>query len=851
MVWDSGESAGNDSIHVLYGGKDPNSRSRYFWRVRIRDHFDEWGEWSETAWFETAFLNQDEWEASWIAPSDVDKNERGPAPALRKDFAITGDIAAARLYITAKGLFEASINGVRVGEDVLVPGWTDFTQRVQYLTYDVTALLQTGKNAIGVLLGDGWYAGRISQLRDGIRLYGARPELLCRLEVRDGKGGRQTYVSDDSWRWTDSPILSSDLYDGEHYDAGQELTGWMSPGYDDQAWQKVAVSGPVASPQDGITIDAKVVEPVRQIKELPAKNVTEPEKGAFVYDLGQNMTGWARLTFNGTTGSTVTIRYAEMLNPDGSMYVENLRSAKTTDTYTFAADGTVTWEPKFTFHGFRYVEVSGATKAPKPEDVVGIVLHNEMPETGRFTSSHPKLNQLQSNIIWGQRGNFLEVPTDCPQRDERLGWTGDAQVFIPTASYNFNVGAFFTKWQRDLGDAQSPRGVVPSVAPVVRYMAKQEENNGGPAWSDAVVICPWTIYKRYGDTAILEKHYDGMHRFISSMGQDSRGLIRSDEFVVPWGGFGDWVAMDAPEGSNVGATPKDLIGTAYFAYSTSIVCRVAELLGKTKDARLLRDLHEKIVKAFRREYVTANGRLVGDTQTSYVLALAFDLLPEEQRQGALDRLVGMIEKRNFRMATGFVGTPLLCPTLTRFDRVDVAYKLLLQEEFPSWLYTVNQGATTMWERWNSWTHEHGFGPVSMNSFNHYAYGSIGAWMYATVAGLDLDLSGRRMGEPPLRIAPRHGEGLDQAEVSLETPFGPAKSSWKIAEGRVDLELVIPPNAWARVEIPSEYEDVVVEMDEEARNNNEELEDLVIHEATIEGIMIFRVTAGRYNLRYRT
>jgi alpha-L-rhamnosidase len=404
------------------------------------------------------------------------------------------------------------------------------------------------------------------------------------------------------------------------------------------------------------------------------------------------------------------------------------------------------------------------------------------------------------------------------------------------------VAPFFEKWQRDLADSQGPAGTIPSIAPAIRYMIREDENDGGPAWSDAVVICPWTVYKRYGDKRILLEHYESMRSFVDSMERRSRGLIRSDEFVTPWGGYGDWVSMDAPEGDRVGATPKDLIGTAYFAYSTDLLRRIAALLGKETDELELRDLHRRIVAAFRSEYVTKGGRLLGDTQTSYVVALAFDLLPEPLRQPAVDRLVRMLERRDWRMTTGFVGTPLLCPVLTRFGRADVAYRLLQQEAFPSWLYTVNQGATTMWERWNSYTHEHGFGPVEMNSFNHYAYGSIGDWMYRSVAGLEVDLDAFNRGEAALLIAPHPGYGLTHAEAALQTPFGKARSSWSISDGRVELSVTIPPNSWAHVAVPAGASEVEIDADE----GEEELESLVIHEETTNGVFHFRVAAGSYS-----
>ncbi len=844
VVWDTGERVSADSVLVPYDGTPLRSLTRYFVRVRLRDHLNEWCDWSDRSWFETAFLETSEWQAEWIGPSDDDGETGGPPPYLRKEFAGSSDVVAARLYVAARGLAEVSINGSRVGDDVLSPGWTDYNARVQYLTYDVTELIESERNVVGAILGDGWYSGRIARVRDGQRCFGARPQLLCEIHVRLRSGEVLVVKSDGSWQWRTGPLLVSDLYDGESYDARLEPPGWDTAEVEESGWSPVRVIGPAAASWDGAggrksAIDAKVVPPIRRITELTPVGRTEPESGRFIFDLGQNITGWARVRLSGEQGATITLRFAEMLNPDGTPYVENLRSAKATDTYVCADDREFVWEPRFTFHGFRYIEVSGVASAPEADRITGVVVYNDLEETGTFTCSHPLVNQLQSNIRWGQRGNYLDVPTDCPQRDERLGWTGDAQVFIPTAAFNMQVAPFFVKWQRDMADAQGPRGTIPSIAPAVRYMTAADENDGGPAWSDAFVICPWVVYEKYGDLRVVEDHYDAMYRFVESMRARSRGLIRSDQFIEDWGGYGDWVSMDAPEGSTIGATPKDLIGTAYFAYSVELLRRMAELLGKDRDVVTLRDLHRRVVRAFRDEYVTPAGRVLGDTQTAYVVALAFDMLPEELRQSAVDRLVRLLELRGWRLSTGFVGTPLLCPVLSRFGRDDVAYRLLLQEEYPSWLYTVNQGATTMWERWNSYTHERGFGPVSMNSFNHYAYGSIGDWMYRTVAGLSVEMS--RPGEPPIRIAPRPGFGVTEASAELVTPFGPAKTAWTVEGAVVNLDIVVPPNASARVTISAGQSDIRID----AGDGEAQLEDLVVPEGTAGDDVTFRVTAGRY------
>jgi alpha-L-rhamnosidase len=865
VLWDSGECDGSESVLIQYAGEPLQSCTRYVYRVRACDHEGAWSEWSEPDWFETAFLDQGEWKANWIV-SDDDEGPLNASPYMRTTFEVSGEIVSARLYIAARGLVEPAVNGRTLGDQVLSPGWTDYNKRCQYVTYDVGRLLRTGKNALGAVLGGGWYVGRIATVHDGVIAhakkkqprYGVRPQLLCQLHICTADGPEHVVTSGDSWEWRTGPILAADIYDGETYDARLELTRWREPDGRTDGWAPVRVVGPASARWDGTLpddvasfdnltraentaisaasagpdprpregaavprLDAKLVPPVRRVREITPIERSEPEPGRFVFDLGQNIAGWARVALDAPAGTVITVRFAEMLNPDGTMYVENLRSAEATDTY-IAAGGSFVWEPKFTFHGFRYIELSlssagdatalsdgrADSSAPPLSAVTGIVLHNDLEETGTFECSHSLVNQLQSNIQWGQRGNYLEAPTDCPQRDERLGWTGDAQVFIPTAGFNMNVAPFFTKWQRDLADAQGPGGTIPAIAPAVRWMDLSTLNDGGPAWSDAFIICPWTVWQRFGDVRSIEEQYDAMRDYVESLRKRSTGLIRSDEFFVNWGGFGDWVSMDAPEGSRVGATPKDLIGTAYFAYVAGLISKMAERLGRRRDVQYFRELRRRIVSAFQNEFVTQGGRVLGDTQTSYAVALAFDVLPEDLRQAAVDRLVRLLEKRGWRLSTGFVGAPLLCPVLTRYGRADVAYKLLLQEEFPSWLYTVKQGATTMWERWNSYTHEHGFGPVEMNSFNHYAYGAIGDWMYSTVAGLSVDLTDPN--EPPIRIAPRPGYGIEWARAELETPFGVASTRWTIENGEVELTAMIPANASARISLPAPSDTVAVQ-----------------------------------------
>ncbi|MBX3750967.1 MAG: family 78 glycoside hydrolase catalytic domain, partial [Opitutaceae bacterium] len=540
-----------------------------------------------------------------------------------------------------------------------------------------------------------------------------------------------------------------------------------------------------------------LVRATQEIKPItsPRRMEAWPEP-VWIFDLGQNIAGRIRLNVKGKAGQTLKIRYAEILNPaDNTLYTDNLRAARCTDFYIMRGDAAgETWEPKFTFHGFRYVEISGHPEDMTAEAVTGIVLHSDTPRTGDFSCNDKLINQLQRNIDWGQRGNFLEVPTDCPQRNERLGWMGDAQVFIRTAAWNRDVQAFFNKWQRDIGDAQGEHGEFPAVVPHVNGVPA----DGGPAWADAGVICPWTTYLCYGDKALLARHYASLKRFIACLKAKSRNLIRVHPAIGEWQGFGDWLALDG-SGKTDGGTPKDLIGTAFFAYCTSLLARIATVLGEEKDAATYTRLHERIRHTYQKRYVSGDGLVTGLTQTAYVLTLQFDLAPEALRPKLLTELVRDIEQRGNQLTTGFVGASYLPHVLARFGRIDVAYKLLHQKKWPSWLYAVTQGATTIWERWDGWTQEKGFQDKGMNSFNHYAYGAIGAWLYAVVAGIEIDPA--RPGYKHIRLQPRPGGEITRAQGHLETMHGKVSSAWQLADGRFAWTVTVPPNTTATATFP--------------------------------------------------
>ena len=801
-LWDTGRVASAETLDIVYAGKKLRSRSAVFWRVMVWDKDGAASPWSETATFEIGLFGKGDLVAKWIGAKKPRTKGGQPVPMFRKAFALAQKPVKARLHASAFGDLELSVNGQIASADLFAPGWTDYRKHVELVTYDVTPLLHQGENVLGALLGEGWFAGFL--VWKGHRNhYGASPAFLAQLEVEFADGSRQIVVTDTSWKYTENgPVRSSDHYMGEDYDARLEIPGWDAPGFSDKGWKKAAeiTDHPAAA------LCARLNNGIRRQMTIDPIKRTEPEPGRYVFDLGQNMVGHPYLELRGKPGATITIRYAEMLNPDGTMYTENYRSARSTDTYVCRGmddDGCPEiYEPHFTFHGFRYIELSGDfASPPECEDVSGVVIHTDMAQTGGFECSDPLANRLYSNLNWGHVGNYVDVPTDCPQRDERLGWTGDAQVFVRTAAFNRDIAAFMAKWARDLDDGQLPSGAYPDVAPDVL-----NGQGGHCGWGDAGVICPWTMYLMYGDTAILRHHYAAMSRWIDYW----KGVCTPDGVVRYkdiWH-YGDWVAVDCPvneDGNPLcgsAPTPSDLLSTAYFARCAGIMADVAKLLGKKDDARAFAALRRKTVAAYRREFVTPAGRVAGDTQTGYLVTLGFDLVDDPETVARMvERLVFLIESRDTALTTGFLGTPLLCPVLTRYGRADLAYKLLQRRKYPSWYFQILDGdATTMWERWNSYSSKHGFGDVGMNSFNHYAYGAIGEWMYTTVGGIDFAEPGFRT----IRFAPVPGGDITWARASLATRHGEAAIEWRRADAdatALELKLLVPPNTRAVLDLP--------------------------------------------------
>jgi len=739
-----------------------------------------------------------------------------PAQYLRKQFSLEKSVQRATIYASALGNYELHINGRQVSDAYFTPGWTDYNVRVYYNTFDVTSLLRRGFNVVGGILADGWYSGHIGwmHIRDH---YGKDPRFMAQLHVEYADGTSETIVTDRTWTAAAGPILEGDFLMGETYDARREMPGWSTAPFDGSKWQPVKVVEAAAA-----AIEAYPSVLVRQFQQIKPVSIAQPEPGAYVYDMGTNFAGFVRLKVaNAKPGQKIVLRFAERLNPDGTIYTTNLRDARATDIYLCKGKGDEVWQPRFTFHGFQYVELTGYPGKPDLDSILGVELTSDTPVTGSFECSDTLANTLYRNICQTQRANFIDIPTDCPQRDERLGWMGDAQIYVRTATYNTDVSAFFTKWLVDVEDAQLENGAFSDVSP-----RKVAIGGGTAAWGDAGVICPWTIYKVYGDTRVLAEHYDSMQKWIEYCKGASQGLLRPAE------GYGDWLSIQAD-------TPKDVLATAYFARSTKLVAEIAAVLGKKDDAQKYEQLFENIRQAFNDAYVTEDGKIKGDTQTVYVLALAFDLLPKEKREIATKHLADNIRDRNWRLSTGFVGTKDLMATLTRFGATDVAYHLFHSESFPSWGFSIRHGATSIWERWDGWTPEAGFQDAGMNSFAHYSFGAVAEWMFKTIGGIDTEDSAYQR----IIIHPRPGGRISWAKAGYNSIQGKIATAWKVQDGEFSLEVTIPTNTVATVYIPAKDAAAVREDRRPATNT------VGVRFVEMQGNnAIFEVGSGHYKFR---
>jgi alpha-L-rhamnosidase len=790
-TWQTGKKLTSESILQAYEGPQLKPETRYYWQVKVWDNHGKESKWSEPAFFETGLMDPSRWVAEWIEMED-DTLRYAPSPHFRKEFNIGKTVASARVYVTSHGYYELHINGQKAGDQVLTPGWTSYNKRLQYQVYDVTGLVQKGTNAVGVVLGDGWYRGTLAW-GDNWANYGKRLGLLMQLKINYTDGTEEVFVTDKNWKASNNgAIRMNDVYNGETYDATMKLTGWDLPGYNDDRWKNV-----ITGKYNNSIIIASEGAPVRKISEIkPVKIFTTPS-GKLIADMGQNMVGWIRLNVSGPKGTVVILRHAEVMDKYGEFYTTNLRSAKCQLTYTLAGTGNEIYEPRFTFMGFRYVEVTGFPGELKPENLTGIVVHSDMPVTGSFECSNPLLNQLQHNIQWGQKGNFVDVPTDCPQRDERLGWTGDAQAFCRTAAYNMDVSSFFTKWLKDVSADQKQGGEVPDVVPDILNKQTATSTQPSAGWGDVAIIAPWTMYKVYGDRNFLENQYPGMKAWLEYIRNKA-----GDSYIWKGGSkYGDWLYYHPPVNNHTepdGHTENDFIATAFYAYSASIMSEAAKVLGKEDDSKMYLEIFKRIKDVFVHEYVTNAGRVGTDSQTSYVLALMFNLLPDEMTPKAAALLVQDIKSRRNHLSTGFLGTPYLCHVLSDNGYTDVAYDLLLQETYPSWLYPVKMGATTIWERWDGQKTDSTFQDPGMNSFNHYAYGAIGDWMYRVSAGIEI----MEPGYKKILVQPHPSKKLSYSKASFESVYGTIASGWERKGEKIVVNVTIPANTSAIVRLPA-------------------------------------------------
>lgn len=792
-IWDSGKVNSDATNQIEFDGETLMSNMKYYWKVKTWDESGSTSDWSNAGNWSMGLLNFSDWKGKFIGlnvghrqGNIYDSLYLPPARYVRKSFNIQKKIKKATAYTTALGLYELRLNGSKVGDEYLLPGWTDYNKRVYYQTYDITGDLQQGENVVGAIVGDGWYSGYIAyalfiRFQKVRSFYGENPSFMGQIVIEYEDGSKEVIASDESWKANEGAIRETDILMGETHDARMHNKGWDAPGYDDDSWRK-----PQIYTYPNGRLQAYPATLIQERERLSAISVTEPKPGTYVFDMGKNFAGIAELKVEGERGKKIQLKFGEILKEDGTIMTENLRKARATDTYILSGDGMEVWQPKFTYHGFQYVEMTGFPGKPDKGAITGIVLSSIETDASTFSSSSEMNNKLYENIKTTQSANFFEVPTDCPQRDERLGWTGDAQTFCRSATFNSDVSSFMSKFLIDLDDAQRWYGAYPNFAP----FPFSRPNQYAPAWMDAGVIIPYNMYKVYGDTRILEYMYPGMEKFMEFQ-EDA-----STDFIRPGGGnnWGDWLSINEK-------TSHDYIGSSYYGYDANLMAQMAKALGKKEDFKKYSLLFENIRKAFAKKYILENGYTTEDTQTTYALALYFDLYPEELAQKGADRLAEKIKLNGNKFATGFLGTKHVMLALSKYGYDELSYKLFKQTEYPSWGFSVMNGSTSVWERWNSYTknpEDNNSLNSAMNSFSHYAFGSVAEWMYIHALGIDSEDAGYRN----IIIKPAVSKQMGFMDGSYDCINGKIASSWSWKGSQLTLKVSVPVNTKAKVYIPS-------------------------------------------------
>jgi alpha-L-rhamnosidase len=774
-MWDSGRVYSNQSVNVEYAGKPLESGKIYYWKVRWWDDEGRISSWSRIAKFEMGLLNSEDWKAKWI----------GGGKLLRKSFTVRKKVKQARAYISGLGYYELRINGRKVGDYQLDPGWTDYEKIVLYTTYDITDYLKEGENAVGIMLGNGRY--NIKPHRRNSHKHYGEPRAILQIRIDFADDSPEFIVSDETWKASEGPIIDDDIYDGEIYDARLEKDGWDMPGYDDSTWRSVKIM----EPPGGKLVSGATFPKIRAVKVLQPVNMSSPKPNVYVFDFGQNFSGWVRLIVSGPRGAEVRLRYAEVLNPDGTINTKPNRTAKATDIYILKGEGVEVYEPRFTYHGFRYVEVTGFPGIPSINNLQGIVVHTDVEPIGSFSCSNQLINNIHKNILWTQVSNLMSVPTDCPQRDERLGWMGDAQLSAEEAIYNFNMAAFYTKWIQDIKVAQKEDGSVPDVVPPYWSLYPAD-----PVYGAACIIIPWYMYLYYGDRRILEENYELMRNWVEFL------TSKAENHILKFSKYGDW----CPPGQIKSPyTPDEAVSTLCYYEVASLLSRIAHILGRMNDANKYANLAEKIKEAFNREYLKEDYYVflrdaldailpITYSQTINIIPLYLGIVPLDKRESVIRKLLdNLIVARDYHVNTGIVGTRYLFDTLTKYGYAEVAYKIITQTTYPSWGYMIKEGATTLWERWEYLT---GSG---MNSHNHIMLGSVDTFFYKTLAGINTDPS--NPGFEKVIVKPHVIGDLTHAGASLKTIRGLVVSKWRREGNSLTLEVTIPVNSRGEVYVP--------------------------------------------------